>query len=409
MNFKGLRFCVILCALFLCNFFNAQITLKTNLLRTVPLNKSMTFEVRIAKGQIVNYTKFQIDAPSGVALKEIESRGGTFSFEQQKAKIIWVITPSDSLISVRIKLLPVRSPLVAAFHFKYNYLVGDDKREFESEPFLVTFKDTTLPIVMSAPMRELYSKYPPPIPLPAVEEKVVAEKGSIEVKQQVEQLKKDSKEALLVGEREKLAAQEKLTNLADQERNLQDMDEGEEKTQALEDLSSEKKKTEEELAVAERVLTLANSLASQADEIERLGAVLKEKPQEETLVKTQVVQTISKTDESLPEQEPVATLAVVEKPAKAEAQLPAKEKEIAVEEKNAEIIYKIQLGAFKDQPDMSKFKNIGEIVVVRESDVYKAMSGNFDKREQANERKLELQKHVPGCFVVKYQNGLRVK
>jgi len=387
----------------------AQVILKTNLLHTVPLNKSMVFEVRIGKGKIDNYTKFQIEVPKGVTIKEVESRSGTFSFEENKVKIIWVVTPSDSLVSIRLKLMPMRNYLSDAFHFKYYYLVNDDKREFESLPFKITFKDTTLPIVMSAPMHELISKHPAPIPLPAVKSGDVASKGTIEVNQQVKQLKSDSKEALAVGEKEKELAVRKLDSLEIIEQKLAELGEGPEKDAASKQFAEQKEKAEEDLVIAERVLTLAKTLESQADEIERINASI-EKPanEQEVVVKKQVVQSVAKTHESPVSSESETSLKQTENNSfnsnTSQTSLPVKSSNA-----DNDVVFKIQLGAFNAQPDMTKFKGLGEIVVVRENEIYKALTGNFSSREQALKYKNQITSQVPGCFVVKYQNGVRVK
>ena len=49
----------------------------------------------IIKGSVTNFAKYTLDAPEGVTISEIDSKGGDFTFENNKLKIVWVSVPAD--------------------------------------------------------------------------------------------------------------------------------------------------------------------------------------------------------------------------------------------------------------------------------------------------------------------------
>src|SRR3954471_21152726 len=88
--------------LFITASLSAQVSMQVSLPRKVAVNTEQTFDVKIIKGSISNFSKFQLVAPANTTISEIESKGGSFSFDNQQAKIIWAITPSEPEIIVRM-------------------------------------------------------------------------------------------------------------------------------------------------------------------------------------------------------------------------------------------------------------------------------------------------------------------
>ena len=69
----------------------AQISITTNFPEKIALNFDFDLEIKIFKGPVKNYSKYEIQVPQGIDIKEGDSKSGTFSFEQNKAKLIWAI------------------------------------------------------------------------------------------------------------------------------------------------------------------------------------------------------------------------------------------------------------------------------------------------------------------------------
>ena len=87
-NFSMKYLYVIGVCLFLNMSLKAQITMQTNLLPEMPVNGTLEFEVRILKGAVANFSKYQMEVPDGFVISEIDNHGGTFSFEENKVKVI---------------------------------------------------------------------------------------------------------------------------------------------------------------------------------------------------------------------------------------------------------------------------------------------------------------------------------
>lgn len=383
----------------------AQVSMRTNLLHTIPPGKSLTFEISIAKGNISGFTKLQVEVPEGITLKQVENRGGEFEFSESKARIVWVVTSADEQISVRMKLMPVASAMNADFIFKYYYLVDDNKREFESYPFTLHIKDTTLPVFMSASMTELKSRFEPAVPLPAVKAANVEQKSPAEVSQQVAQMRKDAQEALRVGELEKERVNIRMDSINAAISGAESISDSTEKAGTMATLEARRTKNQEDLAVAERVLTLAKSLQGQADEIERLSKERTARPAKAVAAKGKVQSTSSN-------QQVTAQAPPPEKPARPVPPPPAPVAHVAPAAKAQTVtepglVYKIQLGAFKQSPDLLELKKAGEIMLVVENSVYKVLLGSYNSREEAMKRRNELSAQFPGCFIVAYQDGVR--
>ena len=74
------------------------------------------------------------------------------------------------------------------------------------------------------------------------------------------------------------------------------------------------------------------------------------------------------------------------------------------------VVFHVQLAALTNKPSKSKFAEYGSIKVVEDAGLYKVLVGNFKTLEEARAyKKTLIAKGAEGCFVVAYENGVRVK
>lgn len=134
-----MKYVITSCFFILLLISNAQVSIQSTLPGTLGVNAEIKFDVRISKGAVANFSKYQIDVPEGVTLSEVESKGGAFSFDNNRAKIIWVNTPpeADFIVSMKLKTGPGTGS--GFIHQKFYYLENDTKREIEAEPVNVIF------------------------------------------------------------------------------------------------------------------------------------------------------------------------------------------------------------------------------------------------------------------------------
>ncbi|HXU26131.1 MAG TPA: SPOR domain-containing protein [Bacteroidia bacterium] len=74
------------------------------------------------------------------------------------------------------------------------------------------------------------------------------------------------------------------------------------------------------------------------------------------------------------------------------------------------VVFHVQLAALTNKPSKSKFAEYGAIKVVEDAGLYKVLVGSFKTLEEARAyKKTLISRGAEGCFVVAYENGVRVK
>jgi len=75
-----------------------------------------------------------------------------------------------------------------------------------------------------------------------------------------------------------------------------------------------------------------------------------------------------------------------------------------------EVVFRVQLGAFKSKPTTEKYNEIPSLIVTRAGEFYRYMSGSFDNFQDAASHKVKMvAEGYKGAFIVAYKGGKRVK
>lgn len=411
------RIPVILCLMALHTFLKCQITMQTNLPKAIPLNSEITFEVKIKKGSSSNFAKYQMETPRGTTIKEVDSKSGSFTFEENVVKIIWVMAPVEPEFIISLKLTTGVIPGKRNFVQKYFYVENEDKKEVEMEPVIVMFKDS-MASAASVSTEEFVTVIPKAMPsllTTTINAAEISTKNPGILIQQVMQLKKDSKDAYVVGEKEKRKAELNLSDANTAITKAEAITNEAEKKSALEKANQAKQKAQSDLEVAERVLILAKSLEDNANEIETInrsvnpGSYSAQNPKTDPTIaaRNQANATSSNnntgtsTTVNLDENEESGTARTnLKKSGK-------KEREPTATENG--LVYKIQLGAFSKEPSKSDFKTVGRVKITEEDGMYKVLYGSYTSKEEAfKQREQIISKGFDG-FVVSYKDGVRIK
>lgn len=122
-----------------------QVSIKVSMPPIVP-NSDITIEVRINKGNVSNFAKYQIDVPPGVYISEGDNKTGSFSFENNRAKIIWVSIPPDPEFTITMKLNPGTATGMGTINQKFYYLENGTRKEVEAVPINVDFSGGGSPV-----------------------------------------------------------------------------------------------------------------------------------------------------------------------------------------------------------------------------------------------------------------------
>ena len=110
----------------------------TNLPANMTPGQTFNLEVNISKGSLNSFAKFQMDLPAGFSATPTDIKGGNWTFDQQRAKIVWVSIPAEPNFTVKLKLTASKSTLsTAVINSKFFYLENNVKQEFELPPHTI--------------------------------------------------------------------------------------------------------------------------------------------------------------------------------------------------------------------------------------------------------------------------------
>lgn len=271
----------------------SQVSINSNIPTSVAAGSSFDAEIKVIKGGIGNFAKYQMDVPMGYVVSATEAKGGNFTFENQRAKIVWVSVPSEAEFVIKFKIqVGSNAASPGTFSQKFYYLENSEKKEFEATPVSVTIGGSGAVAVNNTPV-----------------ETKPAETKPVETK-----------------------------------------------------------------------------------------------PTETKPVETKPVETKPVTETKPVETKPVTETKPVEtKPVATKPTITA-----STNVSEAGMTFKIQLGAFSNEPSKAKFSGAGSVTIESIDGLYKVTTGNFKTREEAYKRLDELKAKGYNGFLVKYKNGQRV-
>jgi hypothetical protein len=117
----------------------SQIVVQTNLPPVIAPNSTLNIEVKINKGSISNFAKYQMDFPAGVTIAEGNSLGGNFTFETGRVKIVWVSLPAENEFIFSFLLMSGNASGSATLNHKFYFVDNGTKKDIEPDPITVKF------------------------------------------------------------------------------------------------------------------------------------------------------------------------------------------------------------------------------------------------------------------------------
>ncbi len=155
-------------SVFLFSFFfgDTPITVSGNFPKNVKADTEFTAEIKINKGGIVGFAKLQLEVPQGFTVKEVDSKMGNFSFATNIAKIIWTSMPSDPDFTVKFTITTDATVAGAkAITSKFSFVNNNIKEVVEMTPVEIIVGDGTVasPIAANEPASESTTETPVPV------------------------------------------------------------------------------------------------------------------------------------------------------------------------------------------------------------------------------------------------------
>lgn len=95
-------------------------------------------EVVITKNNINSFAKYQVEFPSGISISEIDNKGGNFTIEGNKAKIVWINLPKEKSFVIKLKIyFSEHITFPVTLYQKFYYLENSVKKEVSADPFII--------------------------------------------------------------------------------------------------------------------------------------------------------------------------------------------------------------------------------------------------------------------------------
>lgn len=127
---------------FSCSFaFSQDLNITNNLPASASAGDAIDAQYTLTKAPTMgSFAKFQLDLPAGFQAQSTEIKGGNFTFENNRVKIVWVSLPSDASFTFSFKLTAT-STVSGNVNFapQFFYLENSVKKEYNPAPSVINF------------------------------------------------------------------------------------------------------------------------------------------------------------------------------------------------------------------------------------------------------------------------------
>lgn len=110
-------------------FTQSEMNINFKMPQKVTAGASFMLEVEVDKGDISNFAKLQMTVPEGFSIELLQGQGGTFTYFDQKMKLIWISLPTEPKFTVQLKVNTTRE-LSGDFTFdgKVSYVIEGERQ-----------------------------------------------------------------------------------------------------------------------------------------------------------------------------------------------------------------------------------------------------------------------------------------
>jgi len=118
--------------------FIAQISMVSKFSGIAKAGQKGELEVQITKHTINSFAKYQLEIPDGISVSELDSKGGNFSIEGKKVKIVWINLPSEKQFTIKLKIsFNDNASFPITLYQKFYYLENSVKKEVSADPLVI--------------------------------------------------------------------------------------------------------------------------------------------------------------------------------------------------------------------------------------------------------------------------------
>jgi len=101
----------------------------TNLPESVKPDVKLNVQIKINKGALSGFSKYELDLPKGFTAETGYDKNSYFTFEKQRVKLVWVKLPTEEEFVVTFKLKTIKSIGTYSLEHKFSYVDAGIKKE----------------------------------------------------------------------------------------------------------------------------------------------------------------------------------------------------------------------------------------------------------------------------------------
>jgi len=122
----------------------ASVSAERTIVGSPEAGMEFTVEIVVKKSGVKGFARIQETLPAGLSAISLENKGGTFSFLDQKVKIIWDNLPADEEVKISYRVVVADDvsrdmALIGSF----SYVENDDPKKVDINPSSITVKTKT--------------------------------------------------------------------------------------------------------------------------------------------------------------------------------------------------------------------------------------------------------------------------
>jgi len=416
--------------------FNEEITISQQISQQIQQEIGAVVEIKINKNDITGFAKIQQELADGFRVKPIDTKGATFSYKDNKIKLIWMALPLEKEFTIKYEIIPNKQTL-GKFKIggKFSFISESERqnitvptKEFEVVEELIVAQQIEEEIATDTSKEKL-------------QEEAIIKLITVSVKREVEHLGKGKFEITLeidkTGVKEFAKLREKIpvgfiASENESKGGVFSIQENEIKILWLTVPEEDKYTVTYNIEalpetpigkynIAGHYSYLKDEVTSKYD-IDGTFFQLTEKPIEEEEVDSESIAETKeevKVPETIAEEEKEEELAEVETPAPV-AVVEAEEEPKAEETANitstpspeADVAYKVQVAAGHKKVSSTYFKNKFKLKQEVSTETHegwiKYLVGSFDEYKKARDQRNKIRNNINTAFVTAYNYGKRI-
>jgi hypothetical protein len=149
---------------------------------SVKAGQELQIEIKIVKGSMAGFAKFQLELPDGVAIKETENKGANYTYSNGAGKWVWASLPAENDFTIKMTLITSgEASGTKTLKAKFSYVEDNAKQVVEMVPttFSITPADdietaVEIPTINNEPAPNVAVRDTSPAPPPAVQNAVTS-------------------------------------------------------------------------------------------------------------------------------------------------------------------------------------------------------------------------------------------